>query len=31
LGKIELGATHRRETGEESAGGIMRRGHRHRG
>jgi hypothetical protein len=31
LGKGELGATHGGETGEEGAGGIMWRGHRHRG
>jgi hypothetical protein len=31
LGKSQFRATHRREAGEESAGGIMWRGHRHRG
>ena len=31
LGKGQFCATHRREAGEESAGGIMWRGHRHRG
>jgi hypothetical protein len=31
LGKGQFRATHRREAGEESAGGIMWRGHRHRG
>jgi len=31
LGEGEFRATHRREAGEESAGGIMWRGHRHRG
>jgi hypothetical protein len=31
LGKGELGATHGGETGEERAGGILWRGHRHRG
>ena len=31
LGKGEFRATHRREAGQESAGGIMWRGHRHRG
>jgi hypothetical protein len=31
LGKGQFCTTHRRETGEESAGGIMWRGHRHRG
>jgi len=31
LGKSQFRATHRREAGEESSGGIMWRGHRHRG
>ena len=31
LGKGQFRATHRREAGEEGAGGITWRGHRHRG
>ena len=31
LGKGEFRASHGREAGKESAGGIMWRGHRHRG
>jgi hypothetical protein len=31
LGERKFRATYRREAGQESAGGIMWRGHRHRG